>query len=89
MDELLIKNGAVIAGAGTPGFAGKAAIHQGKIAAVNPYVTESAKRHHGEAVRRRYSELESSVDEESRPIPVILRFFVVRGVLYSNRAACV
>ncbi|HXG20514.1 MAG TPA: amidohydrolase family protein [Methylomirabilota bacterium] len=44
MLDLVITNGWIVDGAGTPGFAGEVAIHQGKIAAVSPRITESARR---------------------------------------------
>jgi N-acyl-D-aspartate/D-glutamate deacylase len=44
MLDLVIKNGWIIDGADTPGFAGEVAIHQGKIAAVSPHITESAEQ---------------------------------------------
>lgn len=44
MLDLVIKNGWIVDGTGTPGFAGEVAIHQGKIAAISPRITESARR---------------------------------------------
>jgi len=44
MLDLVIKNGWIVDGTGTPGFAGEVAVHQGKIASVSPRITESAQR---------------------------------------------
>ena len=44
MLDLVIKNGWIVDGTGAPGFAGELAIHQGKIVAVDPRISESARR---------------------------------------------
>ncbi len=44
MLDLVIKNGWIVDGTGTAGFAGEVAIQLGKIAAVSPRITESAQR---------------------------------------------